>query len=434
MSSLFVTVALRYSGLVLQFVLLALLARYLDPGDYGRYMLVLSAVLPTYFALGFGVSEAFVREAPQLLQREDRDGLLGRLVGTTCAVAVVSALSVALIGGMALWLLPLDHQTGVVAAFAVALFIANGLMFNGAQILLGVGSETLGAFFFYPAVNLGLVITVIPYLILTDTPTFAGTALTTSVSALLSAAIAFAGVLGRVRLQKPKLGEAWRLASLGFRLSLARALYAAGIWLPTFVAGIVLTPLQAGSLGTAGRVAIAVGAVMAAFRFAVRPAIIRAFAAKDRHEIKRICGALSGVSLALACVALILSSLIGPQVLAIGFGHHYVSAAPLVTILLFGVVIEAYAGPVDEVLKMTGSEKAVLVIFAVAVPISTAGLLVAAHYGVTAMAWVQVLYTLTVFGTMLFAVRRALGIWLHPTFPEFIAARFRREPVERVKV
>jgi len=74
------TVALRYGGIALQFVILMILARHLRPDEYGRYMLVLSAVLPTYFLLGLGISETFVREAPALTDKGDLSQFYGRVV------------------------------------------------------------------------------------------------------------------------------------------------------------------------------------------------------------------------------------------------------------------------------------------------------------------------------------------------------------------
>ena len=96
------------------------------------------------------------------------------------------------------------------------------------------------------------------------------------------------------------------------------------------------------------------------------------------------------------------------------FGTGFGPAAPLLTILLVAEAIEAFAGPVDEVLKMTGHENWVLAIFCTVLPVTVVALLVAARHGVIAMAWVQVGYTLAVFAAMIAVVRWKWGIWLHP--------------------
>lgn len=420
-----ITVALRYGGIALQFVILLILARHLNPDDYGRYMLVLSAVLPTYFLLGFGVSETFVRDAPKLVQRSDT-AQLATLAGTTLAFAIGTAIAIGVAGGLLVSLLPLGETTRTIAAFILAFFIANGLMFNGAQLLLGAGAQGLGAFFFYPAVNLSLAVSAVPYVVLSGAPTFAGVAIATSLAALLIAGLALLMVTLRVRPRRPHLGVARHLVRVGARLSAARGLYGAGIWLPTFIAGVVLSPVQAGYLGTAGRLAVAVGAVTAAVRFAIRPTIVRAFEAQDRHAIKLICGRLASVTLVISAFALAVSGLAGQWLITKTFGASLAPAAPLLTILLLGIAIEAFAGPVDEVLKMTGHESRVLGVFCVAVPAAVVALLAVSHWGVTAMAWVQVLYTLVVFGAMIVVVRREWGIWLHPLLPGSLSSRVRR--------
>ena len=418
-------VVFRYGGIVLQFVILLVLARHLDADDYGRYMLVLSAVFPTYFLLGFGISEAFVREAPRLI----RDGDLRpvrTLVGATLMVALGTAAVLAVAGALAVWLLPLDPTTSDVVVFMVAFFIANGLMFNGAQLLLGSGSETLGAFFFYPAINLSLVVSALPYVLYSAHPTFSGIALATSVASLIVGVVAVGLVVVHVRPRRPRRGTSRQLIAVGARLSAARGMYAAGLWLPTFIAGVLLAPAQAGYLGTAGRLAVAVGAVTAAVRFAIRPAIVRAYERQDWPAIAAVCGRVATVTLAMVTVAFAVTFFFGRSLVSMTFGTGFASAAPLLTVLLIGVAIEAFAGPVDEVLKMTGQENSVLIIFAGTLPIFAAALVAAAPHGVMVMAWVQVGYTLAVFGAMIVTLGRKRRVWLHPVAPPILKGNLRQ--------
>ncbi|WP_168141784.1 lipopolysaccharide biosynthesis protein [Mycolicibacterium frederiksbergense] len=423
--------ALRYSGIALQFGILLVLARNLSAEDYGRYMLVLSAVLPTYFLLGFGLSESFVRDASRLAERRNADAVKP-LAGAVLLVSIGCALGVAIIGSLLYLSLPLSVPTSTVLAFAVAFFIANGLMFNSAQLLLGTGSETLGAFFFYPAVNISLALSAAPYVLASGEPTLTGVAATTSAAALIIAIAAVVVAFKRTRPRRPSRGDINQLARTGIRLSLARALYAAGLWLPIFIAGVLLSPAQAGYLGTASRLAVAIGAIMAAVRFAIRPAIARAFERQDRHAIKLACGKAATATLCVSIIALAVSIPMGETLISATFGSTFAPAATLLTILLIAIVIEAAAGPVDEVLKMTGQERRVVSIFFIAVPLATAALIVAAHQGVTAMAWVQVGYTFVVFAAMVVLVRRHSGIWVHPVLPTSLIRRNRSRQVSRI--
>lgn len=411
-----ITVALRYGAIAVQFLVLAVLARHLTVDDYGRYMLVLGAVWATFTLLGLGASETFVRDAPVHIQRGCPNEV-ANLVGGTLAVALGSALCIALTSGLALWTIPLDPTTKTMVAFIIAFVIANGLVFNAAQLLLGAGFHGLGSFFYYPAVNLSLLVSSIPYVVLAKSPSFQGVAVATSLAGLITASLALLIVLRCIRPTRPTSGSIRHLVRVGSRLSFARAMGYLGVWLPIFLAGAILAPVQAGYLGTANRLAFAVGAVIAAMRFAVRPSIVRAFDQGDRQSIRLTCGRLASMAFALACIAIVVSAVAGDAIFKIAFGADLVPAAPLLTILLLGTAFEAFCGPVDEVLKMTGNEGRVITILMVAVGISTVALFVVSSLGVSALAWVQVGYAVIIFGTMVLIVRLHLGIWLLPILP-----------------
>jgi len=408
-----VTVALRYGSIAIQFVVLAFLARYLTVDDYGRYMLVLGAVWATYTLLGLGASETFVREAPVEIQRGCPDEVAS-LAGGTLVLALGTAALVALVGGVFVWLLALDTATTTLVIFILSFVVVNGLVFNVAQMLLGGGFHALGSFFYYPAVNLTLLMSSVPYVVLAKTPTFQGVAIATSAGGLLMAVAALLLVVYRIRPTWATATQIRQLVKVGIRLSIARALAYVGVWMPTFLAGVLLAPVQAGYLGTANRLAFAVGAITAAVRFAVRPAIVRAFDRGDRESIKETCGRLATATFSIACLAIVVSAVAGHSILRIAFGPDLVSAAPLLTILLVGIAFEAFAGPVDEVLKMTGQEIHVSTVLVVGVGSATLALFLLAPLGVSALAWVQVGYSAVVFGTMIVIARVKLGIWLHP--------------------
>jgi O-antigen/teichoic acid export membrane protein len=416
-----VAVGLRYGSIAVQFVVLAILARHLTIDDYGRYMLVLGAVWSTYTLLGLGVSETFVREAPKHMQR-GRPDEVATLVGGTLTVALGTAAFVVLVGGVLVWLLALDPATTTLVTFILAFVVANGLVFNAAQILLGGGFHALGSFFYYPAMNLSLLMSSVPYVVLAATPTFQGVAIATSSAGLLMAAVAILLAVYRIRPAWATVATIRQLVTIGMRLSFARAVGYVGVWLPTFLAGVILAPVQAGYLGTANRLAFAVGAVTAAVRFAVRPAIVRAFDRGDRDSIKETCGRLATVTFTMACLAMVVSALAGPSILRIAFGPDLEPAAPLLTILLVGIAFEAFCGPVDEVLKMTGHENRVSTILMVGVASSTLAIFAVAPLGVAALAWVQVGYSVVIFGTMIAMARHGLGIWLHPILPRSLTS------------
>ncbi|AQT78736.1 hypothetical protein B1R94_04950 [Mycolicibacterium litorale] len=415
----------RYGGLAIQFVILSVLARHLDTADYGRYLLVLSVVTPLNGLLALGVSESFVREAPVLLHDGDSSEVR-KLVGATVTVALGMAAFTAVSAAVVLWFLPIGHTTTVVIGFIVAMLIATGLTFNGAHMLLGAGFEVLGSFFFYPAVNLSILLSSVPYVVLTEAPTFAGIALVNSSAALVVAAAANLAVLWRMRPSRPDGASMTHLVRLGIRLASIRTLRQGGGWIPTFVAGVTLGPTQAGYLGLASRTALLVAVPTQTLRFAARPAIVRAYARGDYQEIRAICGRPAGLAFTIALIAVLVSSFAGDWAIGLAFGKDMVPAAPLMTVVLLGVALDAFGGPVDEVLKMTGHEKLALKILCVCIAGEAIALVVTSHFGVVAMAWAVNGYFAALSATMIIAAHQKLGIWLHPMMPHFPTGKLRK--------
>lgn len=408
------TVALRYVGVALQFVVLAVVARKLSPEDYGRYVFVLSVVLPTYFLFGLGASEAFLRTAPTGSQVRDD---VAQLAGGTLLLCGVSALAVSAGSLLIQSTFGMSGSGSATAWFVAAFLIANGVMFNTSQLLLGVGKGQLGSFFFYPAVNLSLVAVAVPYLTWSNQPTFTGVAVASCGAALLVATVSMGLVCREVPIRWPAWKTMGSLIGIGLRLAAARAMYSAGLWIPAFFAGLLLTPTEAGILGTASRLAAAVTATLASTRFVVRPEIVRAYSMGRLDHLRKVCGAIATLVIVLTLSAVAVNALVGKRLIESVFGAGYISASAIMAVLLFGTVAESVGGPVDEVLKMTGRDRIVLGILFGGVVLLCVGEYAASSAGLYAMAWTQVAYSVAVFGTMIIAVRRSLGIWLLPASP-----------------
>lgn len=414
-----IAVSLRYAGLLLQFAVLAVLAQRLPPDDYGTYVLVLGVVLPTYFLVGLGASEWFVRDVPQLGSR-DRDGLIGALAGAVLVAVLISCVVAAAGVAVLVTVTKLDPPALV---FAGVMLISAGLMFNGAQLLLGAGAPRLGAFFFYPALNIAIAASVIPVVLVGAQPTFAHVALAAGFAAAIGGVIAVLAALRVCGVGTPDLRQLIVHGPLGLRLAGTRAAYSLGLWMPTLVAGLVLSTAQAGEIGTAGRIAVAVSAVTAAFRFMVRPTFARAGSAGDLAEIGRLCGRLSSTAAVLAGLALVASIAFGEPVLAWMFGSGLSELPMLLSILLVGVLVEALLGPADEVLKMLGFESTLLKAYCAMLPLQLAALVLAGRVaGMEGLALAQVGYYAGVSLAVLLLVRSKVGLWIGP-FPRVARAK-----------
>ncbi|MCH9668493.1 MAG: hypothetical protein K0U78_11615 [Actinomycetia bacterium] len=412
--------AFRYAVLVIQFVVLAILARNLTPADYGRYLMMLGVATPAAPLIGLGASESFVLEASKLMHKGESQKV-GSLVGATLAVAVGMSIGLAAIGGVLLWLLPFSHTTVVMAGSIISMSIGIGLMLNGAQMLLGIGFEALGAFFQYSAVTFAGLLSSVPYVLLTTTPTFAGVALVNATAVLLLAAVAILPVLWRCSPKRADFATALHLTRVGVRFASMRALGYGSAWFPAFMAGVLLGPAQAAYFGLGFRLAYQAGIPMQMLRFSSRPAIVRAYAQGNYNAIKTTCEGPAAVASGIAIIAIIASAVAGHWIIGIVFGPDLALAAPVMTIVLVGVALDAFGCGVDTVLKMTGYEKLALTIMCACVGIEFVGLMLASHFGVLAMAWVITAFFGTFAAANMIAVRRKLGIWIYLDFRSYAA-------------
>ncbi len=413
------TVFFRYLGTLLQFVVLAVIARSVSIEDYGLYMMCLSLVFSFYYVSGLGTSESGLAQLSRNRALEQEEGN-GEIVGTVlvtalvcAAVLVCAALGIVILRPFA------DPATNVAAIFVLIFLSAGGVIFNVSQLLMGLGKSAAGSFFFYPAINLTLVFSTVPTALLLSQTGFVDLTIATGIGATLAGGVALFSLWRLTR----ELSCGWSFARCksliyeGAGLTALRILHVSSFWIPTMVTGFLLAPALAGEMGTAGRLAIAVSAVIAAVRFFIRPAINRALAMEDLPKLRRMLGTVAFITTSAGVLALIANELVGEEVIGFFFGTELASAASLLSVLLLSVCAEAVFGPVDELLKANGQQKAVGWIYGIGVSSFLLGGILVANLGLIWIAWFQVAYVLGIFSAMNYVVYRNIGFAVFPQVP-----------------
>lgn len=413
-----IAIIFRYLGTILQFIVLAVIARSTSSDDYGLYVLCLSFAYSFYYILGFGASEsALARLARDLAA--GRDEQVGLCVGTVlgllgiCAIlALFLPLGIGLIQSM-----PTESNMAII--FTLVFLSANGIVFNIAQILLGLRRVKLGTFFFYPAINLMLLLTTVPAVLLLPNPNFLHLSIASGSAAIFTSLVAILICIVSMRNISLECSVRFgcKLIKEGFGLSCLRILHVSSFWIPTMVSGFLLSPALAGAMGTAGRLAIAVSAVIAATRFFIRPIINEALELNQIHYLRRLMSSIAFLTMLIAVVALFVNELVGEELIAYFFGEELREVAALFSILLLGVIAEAIFGPIDEFLKAAGYQRKVGIIYGVAVPLFLVGSILVARFGLAWIAWLQVVYVMGVFIAMNLLVRKKFGFVILPSLP-----------------
>lgn len=418
------TIVYRYFGTVLQFVILSILANSVSVKDYGLYLMCLGFVFSYHYIVGFGASESAVSRLPGcVLEKNDEE--VGRIVGSVFVSTLFSLMVLLLLALLVFLVQPFVGVVNTAIVFVLVFLGTTGILFNGSQLLLGLGRASIGSFFFYPATNLTLLFSTVPTALFVDEVDFVNLAFATTIGSLTAATgvmvVCFRSI-DKKRLSW-SLGETKNLVIQGIGLTAVRMLHVVSFWIPTMVAGFMLSPSSAGLIGTAGRLAIAVSAVIAAIRFTVRPSIVRALKVQDMAYIRKVAGSVAFLTTALGLAAIVANQLFGSVLIGVFFGENLVSITPILTVLLLSVCAEGIFGPVDEIMKLSNGKKTVGWIYGVGVTLFLAGCFVCTSFGLIWTAWLQVLYVFGIFLSLNVAVFKKFGFFILPIWPDFKVLR-----------
>ncbi|MEP2718493.1 hypothetical protein [Pseudophaeobacter sp.] len=423
--SYFAAIGARYLALAVQFVLVILVTNTLSPADAGVYFATFGVVTTLFCLAGAGVPDGLVRTLGDKIAAGQKHALR-----RSCWVSLIfsaSITAVMCVAGASI-LVGFGGTLGADAAFvalAAGWLFVYGLMFIVAQALVALRAPALGSFFFYSAINLCILCSSVPYLTLSQRP-----ALTTLVAiTIVAASIACGAGMVALVLQMRKYAPASHDTSssrsvillpafrIGAPIAVSRMLQSMIYWIPVWVAAALLSAADGAVIGAAGRLLIAVTAVIAALRFSVRPTIVAAAAESDwsyiEHIGRRICLLTSSFTL----VALVCLWVVGAPVLAILLGPEYGAAWAVLAILMIGALGEAFGGPVDEILKMTGAGTVVL--FSLMVTVSLQAILAIAllPFGLNGVATAQALAFCALYAFQVIYLYRVRGILVMPLLP-----------------
>lgn len=404
----------RYGGLAVQFALVLLVANTLPPEAAGRYFVAFGLVTTLFCLVGLGLPDGLVIRLGQALAQGQSDVIKDALHQMRCR-AVASAVVLFGIGaGAAIW----AGQDPVYCALTAIWAGLYGMVFVAAQGLVALRAAAMGAFFFYSATNLALSASAVPYLLLSATPTLGGLMAVTIGAAALAACAGHLVLWQRARRfagnRRIDLGPASRAGGL---IALSRVLQSMLYWVPVWVTAAMLGSAEAAIIATAGRLLIGVSAAIAALRFSVRPAIVAAAAAHDWSGIEALGRRISLATTVFTLFAIVTLWLFGRPILDHLLGDAYVAAWPVLMILLLGALAEAFGGPVDEILKMTGNSRAVFYCLIVTIAFETVFSVGFAQHGVRAIAMAQVAGFTLLYGCQIVLLWRVRSVVVAPLFP-----------------
>ena len=406
----------RYSSLILQFLVVLLVTRQLQQEEAGVYFEVFGIINATYFLFGAGLPDGLVRFVAHADAVEDRAVIRSMIVRAT--IISVGLAAVTIVVGVAVSIVVKDALADRwVIVLTASWWLCYGVTFFTSQVLVATGRAALGAFFFYPAMNIALFVTSVPYLLFASQPELEQTLMAAVGGGVLcaGAAIVFATMATLAYPSSTKRAPMQPVFRLGISIGLSRVLQSCLYWIPVWAVGLWHGPAAAALFAIASRLNVAIAAVMAAIRFTIRPTIVR-LAAKDDWAGIGIEGRRTAtVATAVSVTAILGTVTLGPMAIGLIFGEAYRGAAWILAVLMVGTLGECIGGAVDEILKMTGHAGLVLKIL-VATVVSEAALVTAmSSLGPVASAIAQAIVFAGMYGAMLVFVKRHTGTWVGAT-------------------
>lgn len=405
-------------------LLVKLLTTVLSKGDYGSYELAFKLVTGGVLFAQFGLHQVVVRVVAESLGRDDPSraraaiGVVYRLVALGAAFV---AAGFALGGVDRLSDGELGHVAPLIALWLVlqAFQVLNSETFRGFKSL---GKATL-----FGGVITGVVqVAVIGALALSGRSFDLATVLSaTLVAFAISLFISAVVLLLRLRrLPRGGVVRGLELAAIGGPLWVNGVVNFFQVQSDLFFVNAWLGDAARGDYAAAARLVAVVTTSLGLVNLVVPPFIADLYARGDRERLQRIlrnAATLAGVP---ALVILAAYIFFGAPILALVTQPEFVTAAPILTVLSIGRVVNVLTGSCGLTLAMTGHQRPLMwITVTVATAVVALGALAASRYDAVAVAWVysggMVVHNLW----MWWATRRLTGLWTHVGWPRLADLR-----------
>lgn len=370
MKSAAISIFLRYFAIAIQFLIVVLIARKLPLEIAGQYLSTFGVVTVAFTISGLGLPDGAVKEMN--MARAEFDTVSERNIATATvkSALVINTILAPCIGALAGKISGLSFQQ---STFVAIWWFGYAGTFLFSQILVGKGKPALATFFAYSAINLTYIFTLFPTIIFLQNLTLSttiGVASAASNLALIASAIATIRTFRNndknyfIEKEKNSKGSKYNIIrsnfSIGTPMMIARLAQASLPWLPVWMLAYMNSSESSAIYAAASRLTVAVTSVVAALRFSMRGEIVRANFENNFKELASINRVVSLISSFPPILGLIFLTLAGSTVIPNILGSEYSPTVPVLIVLMFGVLGEAFGGLSDEILKMTGRTRIVL--------------------------------------------------------------------------
>lgn len=397
----------------------ALLARLLEPGEFGIYFLASSIVVVSSIFASLGMNNLIVRLLGE--SHSVDQGRLSRIIIVRCAsIALFGAAFAALViyGPPGQWLAErvfasplLASCTGWVAVWLIAL-TAQSILTEAHR---GLKEFRLSAILGGPIAGLGLVMILLAWVVFEIELSLKTAILLSAISTLAVAPLGIwligkktAAASGRFHL-KPKELASIAIPMLVTNITLA-ALNQSDIW----IVGIYLENTDIALYGSALQLASLIGFPLLILNSVVPPYVAELYRLGEHDRLQRELRRAAGIATYAAVAGFLLLALLSAQLLGIIYGDFYQQSATVLVIIAAGRLASVSTGSCGIVLMMTGFHHVMMWINILAGATTVfLMILVARPFGLQGIAIVAAVMIIAQNIAMLWFARARSGVWTH---------------------
>jgi len=402
------------AGVALAFAVQVLLTRLLGAAEYGDYYFVLAWLMALLIVAKFGLDSALLRFVPAYIAQQQW-GMLRGIVRWSARRAALASLTTAVALALTVSLLP-DIGSRLAVTFylgsaalpiLVYIYLRSALLRSLRHVVLALLPEAVIA-------PLVLALAIVVYWswaapVLTSADAMAATL----VGLLVSAAVGRQLLLRRLPaqlLQTPAQTDArtWLTSTRSMLLITGAHVLLANT--DAIMLGMLKDPASVGIYAVAAKCAILVSFPLTIANTTIAPLIPQFHASDDHAQLQQALDhSMRLVSLAALCAFGVL--LLAASPLLSMFGEEFVAGNVALWILGFSALINALAGPVANLLSLTGSERYVSRVMIGTMLLNvTLNLLLIPRWGIEGAAVATGLSMMTWNVLMFVASRKRLGL------------------------
>lgn len=354
-------IIIRCAGAAIAYATQVLLSRLLGQSDYGVFTLVWVWIIVLGHITPAGFAQAACRFLPHYHARNENDLLQGFL-RTGALIVGACAISTALAGGVILWFAGASFENAYTLPFALALLVIP-------LFALQDYVENIARSFNWTVLAIAP-----PYIIrhgLIACGVIGSFMLDIPMSAALAIAVTFCAALVSLLVQTGFVW--WRLKKLIPRTPRKNRTRE---WVRTalpliFVDGTVMLfsnadililslfvePATIALYFAASRILQLIAFVQYAATAATAQQFSALNAVDDAEALSSLARSTTRFTFIISLGAVLVTYPLAPFLLSL-FGSGFGEAMPILTILMFGLLVQAFAGPGEDLLKMLGHERA----------------------------------------------------------------------------